>query len=457
MMKINAEKKIEDYLKGYGQLFVCHKTDNIVKCGQFLSGLLHECKSNVERMVERIPESDYDQLHHFISKSPWDSFAVMDRVSEKIQETLTISDKNASDSGTMKSKGLLLDESGWEKSGKKSVGVARQYIGQVGKVANGQVGVFASLSNGDQAGLLQGRLYLPQEWIDDKDRCTKAGIPIDEQIYRTKPELAVEILKTLPKSVLYDWVGGDCIYGNSLTLRQYLYDIKQAFVLDVGEELGVYLERPQLYIPPKKDGRGRTPTNYVCDAKPVLIKDLIKQIPEEQWQTLTHRQGTKGPLVRKAVIMDVYIWKTERKTDIETLQLIISTETDGSEIKYSLCYNVEGKMTLEVALYRQMQRYFIERAFQNVKEQLGLHQYQVRSWKAWHHHIALTLMALHFVLEMQNDHKIDMPLLSVPDIKLVFAKKLLNKLNSDEGLLLALSIRHKKRKDDIDKHSKVPK
>ena len=448
-------------MKGYGRLFVCHQTDNIVKCGQFLSGLLHECKSNIERMVERIAGSDYDQLHHFISHSPWDSFAVMDTVSEKIQETLSISDDHSSDDSSddrvPKPQGLLLDESGWEKSGKKSVGVARQYIGQVGKVANGQVGVFASLSNGDQAGLLQGRLYLPHEWVDDKKRCTKAGIPVEEQVYRTKPELAIDILKTLPKSVLYDWVGGDCIYGNSLTLRQYLYDKKQAFVLDVGEELGVYLDRPQFYIPPKKDGRGRTPTNYVCDAKPVLIKDLIKQIPDEHWQIITHRQGTKGPLIRKAAMIDVYIWKPERGTDIEAIELIISMQTDGSEIKYSLCYNVEGKMPLEVALYRQMQRYFIERAFQNVKEQFGLHQYQVRSWKAWYHHIALTLMALHFVLEMQNENKSDMPLLSVPDIKLVFAKKLLNKLNSDQGLLLALSIRHKKRKDDFDRHSKVPK
>ena len=120
----------------------------------------------------------------------------------------------------------------------------------------------------------------------------------------------------------------------------------------MGEELGVYLKQPQLYIPTKKDGRGRAPTKYVCDDKPIIIKDLIKQIPEENWQIITHRHGTKGPLTRKATIMDVYIWKTERGTDMEAIQLIISTETDGSEIKYSLCYNVEGKMPLEIALFR---------------------------------------------------------------------------------------------------------
>jgi SRSO17 transposase len=441
-------------LKGFNNLFVCHTTDNLSKCGQFLSGLLHECKSNIERMVERIPNSNYDQLQHFISNSPWDSFAVMDAVAEKVSTTLSLKTNEAIGIGCT---GLILDESGWEKSGKKSVGVTRQYIGQVGKVANGQVGVFAALTNNDQVGLLQGRLYVPNDWAKDEDRCTKAGIPKNDQVYRTKPELAIEILKSLPASITYDWVGGDCVYGNSLTLRQYLYDKKQVFVMDVGEELGVYLQRPQLAIPPKKEGRGRMPTAYVSDIKPILIKDLISQIPEEQWQTITHRHGTKGPLIRKAAIIDVHIWKSERGTEIESLQLVISTEIDGSEIKYSLCYNVKGKMSLQDALFRQMQRYWIERAFQNVKEQLGLHQYQVRSWKAWYHHIALTLMALHFILEVQKEHKQEMPLLSVPDIKLVFAKKLSNNLNSDEGLILALNLRHKQRYDDIQKNSRVPK
>lgn len=405
-------------------------------------------------MVERIPGSDYEQLQHFISHSPWDSLGVMGSVAEKVYASLSV---GSTSPGLSTGVGLLLDESGWEKSGKKSVGVAYQYIGQVGKVANGQVGVFASLCNGEQVGLLQGRLYLPQEWVDDKERCRKAGIPEVEQIYRTKPELAVEIIKSLPATVMYDWVGGDSIYGNSPVLRQHLYAKKQEFVLDVGEELGVYLAPPQLYIPAKKPGRGRTPSAYVCDQKPLSLKQVLEQLPEERWQTLTHRQGTKGPLTRKAVILDVYLWKPEHQTVIESVQLLISTEIDGSEVKYSLCYMPEGKLSLNTALFRQMQRYWCERAFQNVKEQLGMHQYQVRSWRAWYHHIALTLMALHFILQIQKDNQDEMPLLSVPDIKLIFAKKLLNKLNSDDGLIQALRLRHQKRKADIDRLSKVPK
>ena len=452
------EKKTADYLKGYGKLFVCHRTDNLPKCNQFIIGLLHECKSNIERMTERIPESNYDQLQHFISHSPWDGMAVMQSMSEKLHTTLSSTEESTTSATSL---GLIIDESGWEKSGKKSVGVARQYIGQIGKVSNGQIGVFAGLSNGIQVGLVQGRLYLPKEWVNDKSRCDAAKIPPSEQVYRTKPELSIEIIKTLPSSVKYDWVGGDDLYGNSLPLRQFLQQTKRSFVLDVSDSLGVYLTKPELYIPAKKEGRGRTPTTPTCDQKRVLLKKIFEQIKQEDWQTITHRNGTKGPMIRKACMLDIHIWKPSRGKHIESLQLLISSEMDGSEVKYSLCFEPNDKLSLSTAVYRQMQRYWVERAFQNVKEQLGIHQYQVRSWTAWYHHIALSLMALHFLLQIQKEDKGEMPLLSVPDIKLIFAKKLLNKLNSDDGLASAIKARHKKRKKDIDRHlrknSKVPK
>ncbi|MGB1206742.1 MAG: IS701 family transposase [Chitinophagales bacterium] len=304
---------------------------------------MHDCKSNIEQISARVMNSEYDQLHHFISVSPWDSFAVEHEVAEKVYNSLS----SSSDDSNI---GLLLDESGWEKSGKKSVGVARQYIGQRGKVANGQVGVFAGLSNGTEVGLLQGRLYLPQSWTQDPIRCKKAGIPANEQVYRTKPELSIEIIKSLPKNIHYAWVGGDCLYGNSPTLRQYLYDTERDFVLDVGEKLEVYLEKPEIYLPAKKGKKGRTPSKYVCDTKPIALKKLVAQIPKKQWKTITHRHGTKGAMVRKALMLDVYIWKPDKGTNIETVQLLISMKTDNSEIKYSLCYSAKQKMSLKTAL-----------------------------------------------------------------------------------------------------------
>lgn len=178
-------------------------------------------------MHERIPDSDYQQLHHFISDSNWDAFGVMQTLAQQTQHSLQ---------SVAGQQGLLLDESGWEKAGSKSVGVARQYIGQVGKVCNAQVGVFAALVRGDKVGLVNARLYLPAEWTDQPARCKAVGIPSQHQPYRSKPQLAMAMLEELAPLVNYDWVGGDSLYGNSPELRTYLLAQQQGFVLDVGSD-----------------------------------------------------------------------------------------------------------------------------------------------------------------------------------------------------------------------------
>lgn len=163
-------------------------------------------------------------------------------------------------------------------------------------------------------------------------------------------------------------------------------------------------------------------------------------------------------MIRKAVLLEVYVWNGERENEVETLQLLISSEVDGSEIKYSLCYSgKQDKMSVAAALFRQMQRYWVERAFQNSKAHLGMHQYQVRSWRAWYHHIALTLMTLHFMLVLQAEVKAEAPLRSISDIKFIFAQKLASKISTEEGLAEAIKRRHKQRKADIERYRKTPK
>ena len=183
-------------MKGYGKLFVCHKADNLPKCEQFLPGLLHDCKSNIERTAERIPKSDCRRLQHFISHSPWGAMKAMHSAGQKLHTALSSNTGNKTPSI-----GLIIDESGWGEPGRKSVGVARRYIGQAGKAGNGQVGVFAGLADGAQAGLARGGLYLPKEWTDDKARCDKAKAPKPEQVYRTKPGLSIEIKGFLIKKM----------------------------------------------------------------------------------------------------------------------------------------------------------------------------------------------------------------------------------------------------------------
>lgn len=439
---INAYKsEIGTYIEDYRSYFQCGNHTPSLHRIAYIEGLLHHGKSNIERMEEQVLGSEYQKLHHFISESPWDALGVMGITGQKVSSRL--SEMSAP-------KGLIFDESGWEKSGKMSVGVGRQYIGNIGKVCNSVNGVFGGLCSGGHVGLIGGRLYLPQEWTSDKARCSKAGIPEDWMQYRSKPELAIDIYRNLPQSITFDWVGGDAIYGKSPYLRHYLEDAKQAFVLDVGDNLGIYLTDPTPFIPAKKtSGRGRTPTQYKTTESKVILKDFFKQIKPDEWETITHRKGTKGDLVRKTLMIDVYVWDSEYDNRVEKLRLLISTEIDGTEVKFSLCYQPEGELDLKTALFRQMQRYFVERAFQNAKEQLGMHQYQVRTWMAWYHHIALTFMALDFLLQIQLDMKEELPLISCNDVKLIIANSLDNKLNSMEGIRKAINIRHQKRHKDL--------
>lgn len=176
------------------------------------------------------------------------------------------------------------------------------------------------------------------------------------------------------------------------------------------------------------------------------MKKLIGQIQEKEWQTIKYRAGTKGGLVREAVLKKVWIWKKGTR-EIEESELLISRKLDKTEVKYSLCDQPTGELSLEKALFRQMQRYWIERAFQEIKEQIGLHQYQVRGWRAWQHHTALTMMALHFILETQVENAENLPLMSCGDVKLMLASILKNKLDEPETLMETIHHRHKLRRD----------
>ncbi len=180
----------------------------------------------------------------------------------------------------------------------------------------------------------------------------------------------------------------------------------------------------------------------------MALKDLIAHTAAEEWETLEYRAGTKGRLVREAVLQKVWIWK-KGTAEVEAAELLISRKSDGTEVKYSLCHEPHKELSVETALFRQMQRYWIERAFQEIKEQIGLAQYQVRGFKAWHHHIALTMMALHFILETQTENAENLPLMSCGDVKLMLGNILKNKLDEPEILMKTIHQRHQVRQIDI--------
>jgi SRSO17 transposase len=390
-------------------------------------------------MQERIPNSNYEQLQYFISESGWSAEEVIKEVGRQTARSLT---------PLKGDRGLIIDESGNEKAGTKSVGVGHQYIGNVGKTCNAQNGVYVALCRERRVSLVGGRLYLPESWTADKKRCEIAKVPREHQKYRTKPEIAWEIIEELPEEVKYEWVGGDAVYGNSRELREKLRRSGRSYVLDVTSEMKVYVVDPQPYLPVKIGNKGRQATRLESAETPISLKDLIKTIPDEEWRRIEYREGTKGTLSKEAVLKKVWIWKKGR-TEVEEAELLMSRREEGEEEKFSLCWELEGGLSVETALFRQTQRYWIERSFQEIKEQLGLHQYQVRSWVAWHHHVALTMMALHFILETQLENTEALPIMSCGDVKLLMSKILKNKLDDYNVLLETIYKRNQIRHLDI--------
>lgn len=443
------QDKLGNYVERYGDLFMVHRRSNQEKVVQYMEGLFHEGKHNIERMNERIKSSNYHQLHHFISVSPWDHELVLDSVSKDLS---VLFEQRAELTG------LILDESGHRKRGKKSVGVSRQYLGSIGKIDNGQVCVLSALSQGDDVGMVDTRLFLPKEWTEDKKRCEKAGIPEEKQVYKTKPELALEMIKSNRSRVKYNWVGGDSLYGNSTVLRSGLQEMEQLFVMDTSSDLLFYLRDPQPYIPDSVSGKGRKKSKYVSDQKPLKAKVLKEQLKEAQWKSYTVRKGTKGPLIRKVAVIEIFLWRATRVTTahVEQLRLIISCNTDGTEVKYSLTNDIslgKGKRLSDWgALYRQMQRYWVERGIQICKDSLGMTDYQVRGWRAWHHHMTVTIMALHYMLEEKVLHEVDIPLLSCPDIKFFLAQTLPKKATTPDQVWSLIQKRHQQRQNDLNRY-----
>ena len=148
-------------------MFICYRKDNTEKAYQYLCGLVQADKRNMERMEEQVAGSDYYQLQHFLSESPWPSRPVFDKIAHDVDQLLK----------DCPQVGLLLDESAFAKKGTASAGVARQYNGRLGKVENSQVAVFGALCVGQHATLIDAELYLPESWIFDPERCEKVHIP----------------------------------------------------------------------------------------------------------------------------------------------------------------------------------------------------------------------------------------------------------------------------------------
>lgn len=282
-------------------------------------------------------------------------------------------------SQTRKPVGLLIDEVGFRKKGRMSACVARQYLGCIGKVDNGQVAVAAGLCQGEVFAPIDMRLFMPQEWEEDGYRREKCNIPKDEK-HLSKPEMARKMIEdALDKGIDFDFVNFDALYGNTISLLEFLEAKSIDFIGDIRSNFIVHFD----YI-----------KEEACS-----VEQYLSYLSDEDFELINIRQSTKGVLKAYFHYAQVKVLNDEKWLD---LILLIRKDTDG-KVKFSLS-NMHDDHIIELA-EKQGQRIFVEQMFKEGKNLVGMGDYQIRGWNGFHNHMALCMMAMLLIAKIKIENK----------------------------------------------------
>ena len=372
-------------------------------------------------------------LSHFLSKSPWDHRLLLKWI-QKVA-VLMIGKFGA----------LVIDECGHAKAGLKSVGVWRQYYGNLGKVENCQVGVFMAYVKRGTRLLIDFRLYIPKCWIDDPQRCKEAGIPDDQQVFRTKAELAyVMIIQAVNSGIRFSHICMDGFYGNHPWLLTKLEVLNLIYAADISSDCHVYPAAPIYGIPLKKGNKGGKPTLFkVLNTKSVRVDELMKKA--DRWRIIRVRSSMSGFLEVK--FMAIKVWRIDKEV-LKPLPvwLLIRKEIDDSETKYSLCNDITN-LSWDKLVKMQSERYWIERSFEDAIELAGMSDYQVRNWNAWHHHMALVLLTMLWITKEQRHFLKDFSDITPHDMVRMVKQKITLKIKTARTVAKRILENHKNRRD----------
>src|SRR3989442_1714427 len=336
------------------------------RVGRYLQGLLASVeRKNGWQMAEELGEANAHGVQRLLEEADWDEEGVRDELRTYVIEHLGEAGGN-----------LVGDETGFVKKGKKSAGVARQYSGTAGRRENSQVGVFLLYASSKGSAFIDRALYLPEEWTQDRVRCRQAGIP-DEVEFATKGELAQQMLaRGFAAGVPAEWVVGDTVYGYD-ELRLWLEEQQKNYVLAVPETHQVWVQgQPQ----------------------PVGLRASL--LPDEAWVVLSAGEGSKGPRLYEWAWLQLPD-ETEAISERARWVLIRRSLSDRSERAY---YRVYGPATTTLAeVVRVTGRSFqIEEGYEQAKGEVGLDQYEVRTWRAWYRYVTLALLAYAALVVIQG-------------------------------------------------------
>lgn len=358
----------------------------------YLQGLLGPgARKSVQPMAERLGLGGHDQLQHFVASPAWDDaplWAVLAREAGRL-----VGGKAAY---------LVIDDTALPKQGRLSVGVARQYCGQLGKRANCQSLVSLTLAAGEVPVPVSLRLFLPDEWVADPERCARAGVPEAEMVARAKGEIALaELDRVRAAGMRFGCVLADAGYGISAAFRHALDERGLLWAVGTACNQKVYGTDVQL-VPPT--GRARKP---VPDQEPQAAEDVLAGLP---WRRVTWRRGTKGELAarfaaKRIRVADGAVWGNNRHLPGRQAWLVGEWRASG-ERKYYLA-NLPPRTSVRALAAAIKARWMCEQAHQQLKGELGLGHFECRSWTGLHRHVLMACIAYAYLqhLRLAGHHR----------------------------------------------------
>lgn len=394
-------RELAEYLLQFYDVF--GRRETFENACAYVVGLLSDLpRKNGEKMTEAVEGiANTEAVHRLMALSPW-SAEELDRL--RVSHALRHAARPGPESA------LIVDEVSQLKQGKSSVGVKRQYLGSEGKTANGQVTVTVHYCDERYDWPVTGRLYLPRDWAEDEQRRARAGVPNDVP-FATKAEIALDLIRrALAWGVPVRWVLMDAGYEELDVLSElerleleFCVGVKRDFMVRVPDEIAQW-------VPPPPPGRGRPRKHVDPRSLPSVyrVDDVLAALPESIWRAVTYRQGTAGALTKEFAALRVQCATTQRMGP-DVWLLFERTLTGGRREFKHYVISTRRDLSLDEMAQVAHRRPLIERnSYENGKGEVGLRDYQGRSWCGFHHHLALVMLALTW-LNLQRQ-----PLSTVP-------------------------------------------
>jgi SRSO17 transposase len=392
----DSESRFEAYVEGLVSV-IGHK-DRDRPLRDYCVGLMMPIeRKSVEPMAAVTAPArvaaQHQSLLHFVGEGGWSDEKVLAKVREMVLPEI---ERHGS------IEAWIIDDTGFPKQGKHSVGVARQYCGELGKQDNCQVAVSLSLANGYASLPVAYRLYLPKEWTKDRNRLRKAGVPKGTR-FKTKHQIALEQLRWAREAGLPGGVGLiDAGYGNSNPMRAGITALGMAYVAGILSNTTVWPEGTGPLPSKAWSGRGRPPTLLRRDAehRPISVEDLALCLPKPAWQTVEWREGVAEPLSSRFACQRVRVARRDfklSKARASEWLLIEWPEGEKKPTKYWLSTLPEDTSLQRLVDFAKL-RWRIERDYQELKQEVGLGHFEGRGWRGFHHHATLCIAAYGFLI-----------------------------------------------------------